>query len=448
KRPATDRPRQRRSEAVNLKAQRAAALKAAQDIVTAAEKAGRDLTDDEAATVRQKLDEARELKAQIDRQEKSAGLLAELSAEAGGDDEDDEDDEDGDELDAAGRKRTARFEVKDRATFGERFIKSDPFRHWKDNNPGGVGRGTPINIGRVKIGTLDEYMGSKALTSPQAHRQPTRYPTVDMVDRDRLTFLDLISKGRSDGEFDYVQVTGVTRNAAIVPEATSGTDDRALKPTSDLQTRLAQAREFTYADGYDVTNKLLRNAPAFASYMDQELGYSLDYVIEDKILNGTGEDGEPEGLLHTTGVQQVSYAAGAETMDQIKAVRRAISRVTRLPGGTVQAVVLNPEDDENIDLLQDGEGRFYGQGPFGSGPGTLWGRPRVTSERVAPGEFLLGDFRQIALLDTEGLSVLAFNQHKDYAQRNMVYVRAELSAIQVIWRPNRLVRVAAAPAEG
>lgn len=423
---------------MDLKAMRAAALKAAQEIVTAAEKAGRDLTDDEQATVREKLDEARRLKEQIERQEKAAGLLAELSAEAA------EDDDDGDDDPGPDTKRTARFEVKDRRTFGERFIKSGPFADWQAENPGGVGRGTPINIGRVKVGTLAEYMGAKALTSPQAHLRPTRYPMVDAVDRDRLTFLDLISKGTSDGEFDYVQVTGVTRRAAVVPEATSGTDDAALKPTSDIQTRVEQAREYTYADGYDVTNKLLRNAPAFASYMDQELGYSLDYVIEDKLLNGTGEDGEPRGILHTTGVQQVEYAAGADTLEQIKAVRRAISRVTRLPGGTVQAVVLNPEDDEAIDLMQDEQGRFYGQGPFGSGPGTLWGRPRVTSERVAPGEFLLGDFRQIALLDTEGLSVLAFNQHKDYAQRNMVYVRAELSAIQVIWRPNRLVRVAAA----
>ena len=45
------------------------------------------------------------------------------------------------------------------------------------------------------------------------------------------------------------------------------------------------------------------------------------------------------------------------------------------------------------------------------------------------------------LLDHEGLSVVAFNQHKDYAQRNMVYVRAELRGGVVIWRPNRLALV-------
>jgi hypothetical protein len=100
-----------------------------------------------------------------------------------------------------------------------------------------------------------------------------------------------------------------------------------------------------------------------------------------------------------------------------------------------------PEDDEAWDLMQDANDRFFGQGPFGQGPSTSWGRARALSERLTPGTVILGDWRQVALLDVEGLSILAFNQHKDYAQRNLVYVRAELRAEQVIWKPNRLIVV-------
>lgn len=431
---------------MNLKAQRAAAIKAAQTIVDAAKADGnRPLTADETAEVEGKLAEARELKAKIDAAEKSRGLVDELAGLALDEDDDGEVDDaagpagkSGRTGGGSGRGGKGGGEDVTLHTFGERFIKSAAFSGWKADNPGGVGRGTPISIGRVKVGTMGEYFGAKALTFDQARTQPTRYPTMDMVERDRLTFLDLISKGQTDGDFDYVQIIDVTRNAAIVPEATSGTDAAALKPISDLTTAIADAKVYTYADGYDVTNKLLRNAPAFASYMDQELAYSLDDVIEDKLLNGTGLSGEPTGLFNLTGTLSREYALGASLLDQIKAIRRAIADVVRRPGGTVQAIVLNPEDDAEIDLLQDNQQRFYGQGPFGSGPGTLWGRPRVTSERVPAGTFVLGDFRQIALLDQEGLSVLAFNQHKDYAQRNMVYVRAELSAAQVFWRPARL----------
>lgn len=420
---------------MGLKAQRAAALKAAQDIAAKAKADGRDLTEDELATIDAKVAEVHELDEKIAAAAKSRASIDRLAGLTA--DEGDEGEAPAGDADESGMK-SAR-------SFGERFVKSAAYGGFQKAFPTGVGSGSPVNIGRVKVGTLAEHMGGRGLgmkaplTSPQAHVQPTRFPTLDLVDRDRLTFLDLIARGSAAGAFEYVQIVSVERNAAIVPEATSGTDAAALKPTSGLTTAMADAKPYTYADGYDVTNQLLHDAPAFASYMNQELGYSLDSLIEDKLLNGTGTNGEPKGLLATTGVQQAEYAAAADVIEQVKAVRRAITRITRLPGGTVQAIVVNPVTAAEVDLLQDSQGRFYGQGPFSSGPGTLWGRPIVESERVEEGQFILGDFKQIALLDVEGLSVLAFNQHKDYAQRNMTYVRAELRAEQVIWKPSRLL---------
>lgn len=345
----------------------------------------------------------------------------------------------------------AALQVKDRqehadaVTFGDRFVKSSLYGEFRKANPTGIGQGSPIDIGRVKVGSMRDWLaGRKATAAPLqvalGEVQPVRMPMVDQVDRENLTILDLISRGEAEGPFEYLQVTGVTRNAAVVPdEILPG--DATVKPTSTIQTELADAKPYTYADGYDVTNQLLSDAPALATYMNNEMRYSLDWVIEDKLLNGTGAGGDPRGLLHTTGVQEHTYAPGATAMEQVVAIRQAITSITTLPGGTVTAVLMSPEDDEAWDLLQDTTDRFMGQGPFGQGPNTSWGRARALSQRLEPGTVILGDWRQIALLDVEGLSVLAFNQHKDYAQRNLVYVRAELRAMQVIWKPNRLIVV-------
>ncbi|MFD7319233.1 phage major capsid protein [Streptomyces sp. NPDC059883] len=338
-----------------------------------------------------------------------------------------------------------RQEDGDAATFGARFVKSGLYGEFRKSNPSGVGQGSPVDIGRVRVGTMKEWLaGRKATAAPLqvalGHVEPIRMPMIDQVDRDNLTILDLISRGETAGAFEYLQVTGVTRNAAVVPdEILPG--DTVVKPTSTIQTQLADAKPYTYADGYDVTNSLLSDAPALATYMDGELEYSLDWVIEDKLLNGTGTGGEPRGLLHTTGVQELTYTPGADAMAQVKAIRQAITKITTLPGGNVTAALMSPEDDEAWDLLQDATNRFMGQGPFGQGPNTSWGRTRALSQRLAPGTVILGDWRQVALLDREGISVLAFNQHKDYAQRNLVYVRAELRAAQVVWKPNRLIVV-------
>ena len=41
------------------------------------------------------------------------------------------------------------------------------------------------------------------------------------------------------------------------------------------------------------------------------------------------------------------------------------------------AVVINPADDEAIDLVQDTTDRYLGPGPFGSRLATLWAVPRI-----------------------------------------------------------------------
>lgn len=408
---------------MNLKQQLEALQKELLGIQAKAKADGRDFTDEEMTEIEAKSAEVTTLKTRIERIEASEKSLSALVNLGKSDDSAEQNPEDFDNV-----------------PLSERFTKSAAYDRFQKANPTGVGTGSPVNIERVRIGSQKEFFANrKALTSPQAHVQNIRVPMVDQVDRAELTLLDLISRGETGGNFEYVQVIDVTRNAKIVPEATSGTDNAALKPISEMSTQLADAKVFTYADGYDVTNQLLADAPAFASYMDQELRYSLDSVIEDMLLNGSGVSGEPKGILNTTGIQDREFT-GTAPIDFVKAVRQGITQVTRKAiRGSVTAVLVSPEDDEAIDLMQDGNDRFYGQGPFGMGPATLWGRPRVTSELIEPGTFLLGDFRQIALLDREGLSVMAFNQHKDYAQRNMTYVRAELRAAQVVWKPNRLV---------
>ncbi|MGN2642210.1 phage major capsid protein [Nocardia takedensis] len=434
---------------MNIKQKLAAAKKRAAELAKVG--AERDFTDEELTEITELKTTITDLETKVAKMDEAAAALKSVA--------DDEPDEDGDNDPPAGGGKSggARTRPRDEAdavkTFGDRFTKSEAYREFRKQYPSGVGNGSPVDIGRVKVGAMAEWMSRRKATlgTPVARIQPIRMPTINMVDRNRLTLLDLIDRGQMDGNFEYVQITGVTRNAAVVPEATGPSDAAALKPTSDMTTNLADCKAYTYADGYDVTNALLSDAAAFASYMNNELEYSLDNVVEEKLLNGTGSGGEPRGILTTSGVQQQTYLNDAGVINDttamafVKATRRAITKVVRLPGGKVDAVLLSPEMDEAMDLLQDEQGRFFGQGPFGAGPGTLWGRPRVTSERLVDTQALTGDFKQIALLDREGLSVVAFNQHKDYAQRNMVYVRAELRAGQVFWKPNRVVLIKPAP---
>ncbi len=334
---------------------------------------------------------------------------------------------------------------------GEMFVESAAYKAWAKDHPSGVGQGSNISIKAGRVGALQEL--KTLLTSPLGHAQPMRYPTVDLAPAAQPTFLDLITRGQADGAFEYLQITAVTNNAAIVPEATSSAVIGAgegqvtaaaggLKPTSSLSTNLADAKPVTYADGYEATNQMLRDAKAIATYLNARLGQNIRLVVEDKLLNGSGENGEPLGLVETSGVLQQDFAT-----DFMVSVRKAITQLQKVPGFMrISGVVVSPDDDEAWDLKQDDNHRYIGAGPFASGIKTAWGYPRIVSTKVPTGTAVVGDLSTIALLDVDGLSIEAFNQHKDFAQRNLTYVRAELRAEQAIFEPARLCLVSTSAA--
>src|SRR5690606_24255021 len=103
------------------------------------------------------------------------------------------------------------------------------------------------------------------------------------------------------------------------------------------------------------------------------------------------------------------------------------------------AVLINPEEDESIDLARDGEDRFYGNGPFGVGPGTLWGLPRVVSEAVPAGTAIIGDFRKAVLWDREQATVSVTDSHADFFIRNLIAVLAEERVAFGVIRPSAFV---------
>ncbi|MFF0389671.1 phage major capsid protein [Kitasatospora sp. NPDC004615] len=331
--------------------------------------------------------------------------------------------------------------VKELGGLGGQFVKSAAYQTFRGAHPSGFGEGTPIALDRVKVGSLADFylarrLGLKADAPVQqvglARLQNIRLPMVDLTTPMPLTILDLISRGTIGGlSFEYLQITAVTRNASIVPDEILPADS-TTKPTSGLTTNLATAKVYTYADGYTVTNQMLADAPALASYLDGQLTYNIDSVIEDKILNGSGTGGNPTGILNTSGVQQQAFDT-----DMVTTIRRSITRLENI-GAPITAVLVSPADNEKFDLLKDATGRYYSQGPWGSGPNTIWGRPRVVSQRLPTGTAILGNWGTVSLMDREGLSVLAFNQHRDYAARNLVYVRAELRAAQAIFKPAEL----------
>ena len=313
---------------------------------------------------------------------------------------------------------------------GDRFIASDAYKAFRAAHALPVD-GMPVSIKSTGLGGfISKAAGDPAPISSGLGGAVdyTRLPGItDLTYRKKPNLLDFITRGTTESAYlEYRQLVAVTNAAAVVPE-------KGLKPLSTLTTSVANVIAHTIADGVKVTNQELADDGVIASLLNSVLTRNIWLKTEDLVLNGTGTN-EPKGILNTSGVLQQAFAT-----DMVTTIRKSITKLRETSDTEVQAVILNPEDDEALDLLQDGNDRYYGNGPFGSGPSTIWGRPRAVSSKIPKGTALLGDFSAVQLLEREGLSVQAFNQNEDDARHNLTYIRAELRELLLIREPAKIL---------
>lgn len=405
---------------MDLKQQRAAVLAAAQTIIDGAKAAARDLTPEEMTDVEAKFDEIAVLDGKIADAEKSADLMARF-----------------------GQASAPQATEEPKAlviggSVARQFVDSDAYKAFKASNPkGAVGQGVPINIEAKGVGSFADLVdGTKATITTEtgtgwAGREPGYR---NMLDPDEpLTFLDLITTGTTDVAYsEYAQVISETNNAAVVAEG-------ELKPLSDLATATAESKAYTYADGFDVTNQTLADDGALVAFLETRIRQHVLGVVEQKLFNGTGAGTEPQGIMNTTGT-----LAQAFDTDVVTTLGRAIETFSTANGTNVglQAIVMNPADIWSLRFLrEDGAtGPYLLGNPLQQAANpTPWGVPLVPSNKLTAGTALVGRFDSVQYLELEALNVLAFNQHKDYAQRNMSYVRCETRGRQVFYMPREVV---------
>ncbi len=308
-------------------------------------------------------------------------------------------------------------------SYGEAFVKSKAYKAFKADQP----HGTPVNITARHLHVkADPAPLSTALPGAIVPQMLPGY--TDLTYPQPNTFLSLISMGTTSSSYvQYRQLVAVTNNAAKVKEGD-------LKPLSTLSTDVAEAHAFTLADGVKVTNQELADDGIISSLIDTVLTRNLDSFKEHMVLNGTGGSDQPTGILNTPGTLSVAY-----DKDIVHTVSHAITQLQQLvPGISIQAIVLNPADNETLNLMQDKNDRYLSNAPFATGPFTLFGVPRITSSIVPQGKALVGDFHSVQLLRKTPLSILAFNQNEDDARHNLTYVRAEEEDMLMIREPKRI----------
>lgn len=337
---------------------------------------------------------------------------------------------------------------------GRQILESDEFKSWlKSVAPNGSITGP---VGRSPMFDVKAVITGLSATSGGAFVQRDYTNIYTPYIQPTLTVRDLVTNATTDSDIvEFMQANAHTNAAAPVLEATSGANPavyntptvaEGYKPEGSFTWAKVTAGVETIAEGVPVTRRAMSDAGQLMSIIDQQLRFDLAQTLNTQMISGNGTSPNLRGIRNTVGILTQAFSNNV-----IETIRKAKTKVTNPATGSGKvpdAVAITPTALETLDLFRVG-GSTTTDGPFLVNPYTdqvrrLWGMNLVEEPGMTADRAVLGYFRDAVLWDRQQESVQMYDQHSDYAARNLVYVLAELRAAFGVLQPKSFVDVTTA----
>jgi HK97 family phage major capsid protein len=332
-----------------------------------------------------------------------------------------------------GEVKDARFVISRASTiktFGQLYVESEAFKWHAQTKATRSGQWTSPSVELERKAALTEDPASGGALVP-----PDRQAGIVSGAVLPVVVADLLMPGTTNSNVVPVMMeTAFTNAAAPVAEG-------AVKPESTLTFALQSEPVRKLAHWIPISEELLEDAPAVASYIDARLRYGLLREEDQQLLSGTGVAPELLGLLNRPGLAADVVRTNPQTnADAILQQIVAIESTTGLP---VSGVVMHPAAWSAIIGSKLTDGSYLVGGPLATPTAlSLWNRQVVLTDQITNTVALVGAFKTAAQIFRHGgIRVNSTNAHSDFFVKNMVALRIEERIALATYRNSALGRV-------
>lgn len=340
----------------------------------------------------------------------------------------------------------------DRRAPGQQILDNEDFKAWlAEIAPGGqLSDGTPIRSKKFPVENL--ITGGDAASGGAFFRTDYQEGLYVPYIRPALTVRDLVINATTDSDLiEYTRAVAHTNAAAETAEAANADDGTITFEDPDYVVSTPSGTKpegaFTWvkvtttvqpiAETVPITKRALMNGGQMRSIIDDQLRFDLERRLNTQMIAGNGTSPNIRGIRNTVGILTQAFSANV-----IQTVRKGKTKVASASTGSGKiptGVVMTPETLETLDLFRVGgstttDGPFL-LNPFGDQPQRLWGMNIVEDSGMTADRAVVGYFRDAVLWDRELANVQFFDQHKDFAARNLVLALAELWAAFGVLQP-------------
>jgi len=181
-----------------------------------------------------------------------------------------------------------------------------------------------------------------------------------------------------------------------------------------------------------VTDEQLEDEAGAAAYIDQRLPFMVRQRLDSQLLVGDGNTPNIRGVNNVVSIQ--TEAKGANTTPD--AIHRGITKVRVTGRAMPNAIIMHPNDWQDIRLLRTLDGIYIWGSPSDPGAATIWGLSVVQTDAQTENTAVVGDFANYSLLAVRrGIEVLTTNSHDTNFINGRQAVRASIRAAAVWTRP-------------
>jgi HK97 family phage major capsid protein len=298
-------------------------------------------------------------------------------------------------------------------------------------------------------GTLLEGAGSPG-SGTGGGWVPTPYVVPGVVDTlfQPLTIEGLLQSGQATGNTVRHVIQGTATSGA------AGVAEAGVKPESMLGFS-TKDEPVKIATSITLSDEILDDAPAVSTFVSGQLSQFVNIETERQLLRGASGGNEIQGLLTSRNVPVYAggTAAGNKAVQLFKAMNGTRGSALVEPNW----MIIHPADYEELRLLTDTAGQYFGGGPFlgqyGNGGvsqssgqitgavDTIWNKPVQVSSIIGAGTALIGTSAAAQVWHRGGMKVEFTNAHSDYFVKNLVAARAERRLALSVYRPSAFCEV-------
>jgi HK97 family phage major capsid protein len=302
-------------------------------------------------------------------------------------------------------------------SLGKLFVDAKGYKNWESGNSMEINfkEFDPQNLGRKTLMETGAGFAPESVRTGRVIESAQRRPMVDdMIPQTTTTQAAVV----------YMEETTFTNNAAEAAEgAQYGEAALVFTERSDTIRKIG-----TFLP---VTDEQLEDEPQIQSLINNRLALMVRLRREAQLLAGNGTAPNLLGFYNKTGIQ--TQAKGSDPVPD--AIYKAMTKVRHTGYADPTAVILHPNDWQDIRLLRTTEGIYIWGSPAEAGPERVWGLPVVATSAATENTGLVGDFQLYSELHFKrGITLKVSDSHSDYFIKGKQAIRADERLALAIYR--------------